>query len=219
MVCGSTPGLAAHVDGFFLSDPDWTEHHLTCLWGAARLLPPRQLLHWPQSEWRGEHRFQKVDYSGTLITADQFDTKIRAAMLHRFGISVRLTQLRADLHERLRHHLRASTSTSVRPLLIEGILRPLTDQPLREEQGHRQPAYQLTSGDDHVVAAFLLPPRWGWQPVLAWMVSIRPPTIEVPDLDTDQPLADSTGAELMPVGWPVPSGSTTSVWWSVRRSR
>ncbi len=63
-------GLAAHVDGFFLSDPDWTEHHLTCLWGAARLLPPRQLLHWPQSEWRGEHRFQKVDYSGTLITAD-----------------------------------------------------------------------------------------------------------------------------------------------------
>ena len=63
-------GLAAHVDGFFLSDPDWTEHHLTCLWGAARLLPPRQLLHWPQSEWRGEHRFQKVDYSGTLITTE-----------------------------------------------------------------------------------------------------------------------------------------------------
>ena len=61
-------GLAAHVDAFFLSDPDWTEHHLTCLWGAAQLLPPRQLLHWPQSEWRGEHRFQKVDYSGTLIT-------------------------------------------------------------------------------------------------------------------------------------------------------
>ena len=158
-------GLAAHVDGFFLSDPDWTEHHLTCLWGAARLLPPRQLLHWPQSEWRGEHRFQKVDYSGTLITAEQFDTKIRAAMLHRFGISIRLTQLRADLRERLRHHLRVYEQ-SVRPLLVDGILRPLTDQPLREEKGHRQPAYQLTSGDDHVVAAFLLPPQWGWQPVL-----------------------------------------------------
>ena len=210
-------GLAAHVDGFFLSDPDWTEHHLTCLWGAARLLPPRQLLHWPQSEWRGEHRFQKVDYSGTLIRADQFDTKIRAAMLHRFGISIRLTQLRADLHERLRHHLRVYEQ-SVRPLLIEGILRPLTDQPLREEQGHRQPAYQLTSGDDHVVAAFLLPPQWGWQPVL---VDGLDPTAdyEVRDLNTDQPLADSTGAELMSVGLPVPSGSTTSVWWSVRRSR
>ena len=153
-------GLAAHVDGFFLSDPDWTEHHLTCLWGAARLLPPRQLLHWPQSEWRGEHRFQKVDYSGTLITAAQFDTKIRAAMLHRFGISIRLTQLRADLRERLGHHLRVYEQ-SVRPLLIDGILRPLTDQPLREEKGHRQPAYQLSAGDDHVVAAFLLPPKGG----------------------------------------------------------
>ena len=207
-------GLAAHVDGFFLSDPDWTEHHLTCLWGAARLLPPRQLLHWPQSEWRGEHRFQKVDYSGTLLTLGQFDTKIRAAMLHRFGISIRLTQLRSDLRERLRHHLRVY-ERSVRPLLTDGILRPLTDQPLREERGHRQPAYQLTSGDDHVVAAFLLPPQWGWRPVLPTGLD---PSVDyqVRDLDTDQRVAVGTGLELMSEGLPVPTGSTTSVWWSIR---
>jgi alpha-galactosidase len=210
-------GLAAHVDGFFLSDPDWTEHHLTCLWGASRLLPPRQLLHWPQSEWRGEHRFQKVDYSGTLITAAQFDTKIRAAMLHRFGISIRLTQLRADLRERLRHHLRVY-ERSVRPLLADGILRPLTDQPLREEKGHRQPGYQLTAGDDHVVAAFLLPPQWGWQPVLP--IGLDPGAgYEIRDLDTDRQVAVASGAVLMSDGFPLPTGSTTSAWWSVRRSR
>ena len=168
-------GLAAHVDGFFLSDPDWTEHHLTCLWGASRLLPPRQLLHWPQSEWRGEHRFQKVDYSGTLITTAAFDTKIRAAMLHRFGLSVRLTQLRPDLRERLRHHLRIY-ERSVRPLLVDGLLRPLTDQPLREERGHRQPAFQLSSSDDHVVAAFLLPPQWDWTPIVPTGLEPSPST-------------------------------------------
>jgi alpha-galactosidase len=157
-------GLAAHVDAFFLSDPDWTEHHLTCLWGAAQLLPPRQLLHWPQSEWRGEHRFQKADYSGTLITTAQFDTKIRAAMLHRFGISVRLTEMRPELLERLHRHLDTYRNV-VRPLVEAGVLIPLTEQPLREEQGHRQPAFQLTSGDDHLVAGFRLPPTGGWAAV------------------------------------------------------
>jgi alpha-galactosidase len=208
-------GLAAHVDGFFLSDPDWTEHHLTCLWGAARMLPPRQLLHWPQSEWRGEHRFQKVDYSGSLLTPDQFDTKIRAAMLHRFGISIRLTQLRADLRERLRRHLRVYEEC-VRPLLVDGTLRPLTDQPLREEKGHRQPAYQLTSGEEHVLAAFLLPPQWSWQPV-------RPTGLdpvaryEVRDLDSGRQVAVAAGAELQSDGLPTPVGSATSAWWSIRR--
>lgn len=210
-------GLAAHVDGFFLSDPDWTEHHLTCLWGAARLLPPRQLLHWPQSEWRGEHRFQKVDYSGTLLTAAAFDTKIRAAMLHRFGISIRLTQLRPDLRERLRHHLRVY-ERAVRPLLVDGLLRPLTDQPLREEKGHRQPAFQLSSGDEHVVAAFLLPPQGSWSPVLP--TALEPDVdYEVRDLDTDERVAIATGAELFAGGLPAPAAAVTSVWWSLRADR
>lgn len=185
--------------------------------GRGPAAPPRQLLHWPQSEWRGEHRFQKVDYSGTLITTEQFDTKIRAAMLHRFGISIRLTQLRADLRERLRHHLRVYEA-SVRPLLVDGILRPLTDQPLREEKGHRQPGYQLTSGDDHVVAAYLLPPQWGWQPVLA--VGLDPTAeYEIRDLDSGQQVAVTTGALLQSEGLPLPTGSATSVWWSMRRTR
>lgn len=162
-------GLAAYVDGFFLSDPDWTEHHLTCLWGAARMLPPRQLLHWPQSEWRGEHRFQHVDYSGTLITADQFDTKIRSALLHRFGVSVRLTDMRPDLLKRLRDHVHAFR-TVIRPVLEHGELVTLTDQPLREEHGCRQPAFQLaTNGKDVdpilVVAGFRLNPTGEWEPV------------------------------------------------------
>ena len=48
-------GLARHVHAFFLSDPDHTEHHLECVWGAARLLPPLGVLHWSWSQWRGEY--------------------------------------------------------------------------------------------------------------------------------------------------------------------
>ncbi|MBA8795377.1 alpha-galactosidase [Friedmanniella endophytica] len=204
-------GLAEHVHAFFLSDPDWTEHALTCLWGAAQQLPPRQLLHWPQSEWRGEHRFQKVDYSGTLLTVDRFDTMIRAAMLHRFGISVRLTEMRADLRARLRHHL-GVYDRHLRPLLADGVLVPLGEQPLHAEQGWRQPAFQLTSGRQHVVAGFRLPPTGSWLPLHPR--GLDPDArYEVRDLG-DESVTVRTGRELSAEGLTA-ADTATSVLWSL----
>lgn len=210
-------GLAAHVDGFFLSDPDWTEHHLACLWGAAQLLPPRQILHWPQSEWRGEHRFQKIDYSGTLLTLDRFDSTIRAAMLHRFGVSMRLTQMRPQLRERL-GQLLATYRARILPLLADGVLVPLTAQPLREERGHRQPAFQLSSGADHVIAAFRLPPQVEWDPVRPTALD---PGADYEVVDLDGPDGSATvlsGSVLLADGLTV-TGPVTSAWWSLRPRR
>lgn len=211
-------GLAAHVDGFFLSDPDWTEHHLTCLWGAAQMLPPRQLLHWPQSEWRGDHRFQKVDYSGSLITMAAFDTKIRSALLHRFGVSVRLTQMRPDLLHRLRDHVTGYRDI-IRPMLEDGALIPLTEQPLREEKGWRQPAFQLSpetadQPDRHLVAAFALPPAG--DPVPVRPVGLDPAaSYAVQVLDGDH-LGDAiirTGTDLVDLGLLPAHDSTSSIVW------
>lgn len=206
-------GLAEHVDAFFLSDPDWTEHHLQCLWGAAQLLPARQLLHWPQSEWRGEHRFQKVDYSGTLITRSQFDTKIRSALLHRLGVSVRMTELRPDLRQRLGEHV-TGYRTHIRPLIESGVIIPLTDQPLREEKGCRQPSFQLTSGDDHLIAGFRLPPTGDWQPVLP--IGLDPEqAYAVRSLDGSEliELGDQNGAKIAEAGLPAPDRADTSAFW------
>ncbi|MET1004009.1 MAG: glycoside hydrolase family 36 protein [Propionibacteriaceae bacterium] len=209
-------GLAAHVDAFFLSDPDWTEHHLTCLWGAAQLLPPRQLLHWPQSEWRGEHRFQKADYSGTLMTPDQFDTKMRAAMLHRFGVSVRLTEMRPELRERLGRHLQTYRDV-VRPLVESGILIPLTDQPLREEQGHRQPAFQLSSGDEHLIAGFRLPPTGDWEAVRPFGLDENA-EYAVRRLDgSGSPSEARSGRQLVDDGLVADTRGATSVMWQLSR--
>jgi alpha-galactosidase len=210
-------GLAAHVDAFFLSDPDWTEHALTCLWGAAQLLPPRQLLHWPQSEWRGEHRFQKADYSGTLMTPAQFDTKMRAALLHRFGLSVRLTEMRPDLLERLKQHVHSYRSL-IRPLVESGVLIPLTEQPLREEKGWRQPAYQLTAGDRHLLAGFRLPPTGDWDPVVP--VGLDPDAFySVGALDAGEPghLDRRTGRDLAKKGLVAPGKHETSALWLLTR--
>ena len=59
----------------------------------------------------------------------------------------------------------ARHAAEIRPLLADGVLRPLTPQPSREGKGQRQPAFQLSADDADVVAGCRLPPAPSWQPV------------------------------------------------------
>ncbi len=154
-------GLARHVHAFFLSDPDYTEHHLAVAWGASRLLPPLGILHWSWSQWRGDYPPSRVDWSG--LGDDAFDTMLRAAMIHRFGVSLRLTELRPSLRRRLAEHVELYRE-HVAPLVRSGVLLPLTPPPVRGGGGERAPVAQLIApavddadGDRHLVAAFVLP--------------------------------------------------------------
>lgn len=133
-------GLARHVHAFFLSDPDYTEHHLECVWGAARLLPPLGMLHWSWSQWRGEYPPSQVDWAA--LDDDAFDTMLRAAMLHRFGVSLRLPDLRPSLRARLAVHV-ALFRKQVAPFVRDGVLLPLTPPPERGGLGERAPVAQL----------------------------------------------------------------------------
>jgi alpha-galactosidase len=146
-------GLAQHVHCHFLSDPDWTEHHLQVLWGASLMLPPAAILHWAWSQWRGDHPSQQRDLSS--LSAAAFDRSLRAAMLHRWGVSLRLTELSDHLSDRLARHVRAFR-TDVAPLLPDGRLTAATTQPLRDGRGCRLPAFQLDSSRGHLRAAFAL---------------------------------------------------------------
>jgi alpha-galactosidase len=146
-------GLARHVHCHFLSDPDWTEHHLQVLWGASLMLPPAAILHWTWSQWRGDHPSQRRDLA-TLPDA-AFDRALRAAMLHRWGVSLRLTELPERLRDRLAAHVTAFR-THVAPLLSGGTLTAMTAQPLRDGRGCRVPAFQLDSGNAHLRAMFAL---------------------------------------------------------------
>ncbi|CAI9400861.1 glycoside hydrolase family 36 protein [Aestuariimicrobium sp. T2.26MG-19.2B] len=206
-------GLAEHVDAFFLSDPDWTEHHLAVLWGASQLLPARQILHWMQSEWRGEHRFQKVDYSGTLLRATAFDTMVRAALLHRFGVSARLTEMRPDLKVRLAAHV-AVWKEWVRPLLENGSLSAITPQPLMDEQGHRTPAFQLVDGATRLVVGFRLPPSWEWEPVVPQGLQKGRHRVTPLPRGSGEPV-ELTSDELTGTGLPLPPRDHDSALWLV----
>ena len=147
-------GIARHVHCFFLSDPDYTEHALQVLWGTSLLLPAVSILHWSWSQWRGDYPKAQLDFSA--LTDEQFATTLRAAMLHRFGISLRLPELRPSHAEVLRQHVAIYTDT-IAGIVREGQLRRLTDQPQRGGVGERAPALQLSSGDRHVFAQYVLP--------------------------------------------------------------
>jgi alpha-galactosidase len=204
--------LARHVHCFFLSDPDYTEHALKVLFGASRLLPPLGILHWSQSQWRGDYPPQQLDWAS--LEPDAFDTMLRAAMLHRFGVSVRLPELAPVLLERLRTHV-ALFRQRLAPLVRTGVLRPLTAAPQGGGVGERAPALQLTGGAGgdatHVVAAFVL--EGGHRPDAVKPVGLEPDRrYRLLDLAGGQPDQSLTGAALSSAGIPLAGRSTVTSW-------
>ncbi len=137
-------GLAARFHTMFLSDPDWTEFHLQLLWGAAQMLPAASILHFSESQWRTHHGSQHLDPATLTIPA--LDQAMHAVALHRHAVSVKLPELSTGLQERLAAHV-ATYHEHIAPLLAQGaVVRPLTDQPLRDGGGERFPAFQLDAG-------------------------------------------------------------------------
>jgi alpha-galactosidase len=201
-------GLARHVHGFFLSDPDFTEHHLEVLWGVRNLLPPIGILHWSWSQWRGDFAPAHLDWA--TLSVDDFDTTLRAAMLHRFGVSLRLPELRPDLLERLRLHVDLFRRELV-PFVRDGVLQPLTPPPERGGFGERAPSIQLSHPDGRfVIGIFVLD---GGQ---------RPPAVLPRGLDPDASytvtdLADGevrriSGADLLDQGLVPLGGEAVTSW-------
>lgn len=189
-------GMARHVHGFFLSDPDYTEHHLQVLWGVRHLLPPIGILHWSWSQWRGDYPSNARDWSA--VTPDEFDRMLRAAMVHRFGVSLRLPELRPALLERLREHV-ALFRRELVPYVRDGVLQPLTASPERGGFGERAPSIQVHHPDGRVlVAAFVL--EGGARPTGLRLQGLEPnTTYRITDL-ADGDVRRMSGVELLDDG-------------------
>jgi alpha-galactosidase len=203
-------GLARHVHGFFLSDPDYTEHHLEVLMGAARMLPPLGILHWSQSQWRGDYPPQQLDWAA--LDVDDFDTMVRVALVHRFGVSVRLVELAPDLKARLAAHV-AVYRDVVRPVVRDGVLRALTPAPERGGLGERAPALQLSdeASDRHVVLAVVL--AGGERPPVVRPLGLRPDCdYTVTDLGGELDAFASPGADLLARGIPLEGRTSITSW-------
>lgn len=185
-------GLARHVHCTFLSDPDYTEHHLQVLWGASHMLPPAAMLHWSWSQWRGDFDPAKLDFA--TIARDDFDTTLRSAMLQRFGVSLRLPELRSDLLDDLEAHVHCYQD-EIAPLLRFGVLVPLTAQPLRDGGGERVPVFRVTDGDRHLIGVTVLP--GGTAPVRVSTGLSRETAYRARDLLSGEELVCSDGTILL----------------------
>lgn len=186
-------GIARHVHCQFLSDLDWTEHHLQVLWATALWLPPAGILHWSWSQWRGEHPDQRRELAA--LTAAEFDREIRAAMLHRFGISFVVTDLAPHLGERLAAHV-ADYRRLVAPILRRGVLSADGAQPLRHGRGERRPTFQVDDERSHLVASFDLDARGGAL-TTAWSRLDPTAVYDVEEIAGNGPRWSATGSELM----------------------
>lgn len=201
-------GLARHVHGFFLSDPDYTEHHLQVLWGVRHLLPPIGILHWSWSQWRGDYPPARRDWA-TLGT-DEFDRMLRAAMVHRFGVSLRLPELRPELLERLREHVALFRAELV-PFVRDGVLQPLSASPERGGFGERAPSIQVSHPDGRVLlAVFVL--DGGVRPAGVRLQGLEPnTTYRVRDL-ADGDVRRMSGVELIEDGLAVLGDDPVTSW-------
>jgi len=121
-------GLARHTHLAFLSDPDYTQHHLQLFWGAASLLHPSAIFHftWSQNLVFYENFIDK-DPIKPDMPLHKFDYMVRANQLNAFGFSYRLPDLEPWTRERLAYHI-ALYKSSIRTYVAQGEMRRLTGQ-------------------------------------------------------------------------------------------
>jgi len=134
-------GLARHTHLAFLSDPDYTQHHLQLFWGASSLLHPSAIFHftWSQNLVFYENFIDK-DPIKPDMPLHKFDYFIRANMLNAFGISYRLPEFEPWTKERMTYHIRLYKE-QVRPFVAEADMYRLTGQTERTGRGDRWNAY------------------------------------------------------------------------------
>lgn len=131
-------GIMQHCHIAFLSDPDYTQHHLKCYWGMLSHIHPSGCYHFTKSEtvcahnytWneKGERSLEfKPIHEATTIA--RFDYMTRAAMMSGFGVSHKLTELPRWAKTRLKEHIKVFHEIS-QDYLYNGDSYRLTPQPL-----------------------------------------------------------------------------------------
>jgi alpha-galactosidase len=145
-------GIMKHCHVMFLSDPDYTRHHLQCFWGALSHFHHSACYHFTQSETVGGHN-RAWDNAGkpysvhSPVTASTslaaFDYMTRAVMTGIPGISQKLIEMPNWALSRLKEHIAFFKSIS-RDYILNGDIYRLTGQPLSvKDEGEAWCAFQL----------------------------------------------------------------------------
>lgn len=142
--------MASHCHFNFLSDPDYTEFHLQCYWGALSYLHQSALLHF---SWSQVLKFDKNHNLGVRepITEDwRFDFMIRAVLMGIPGFSYRLPDLSEWCLKRIKDH-EVFYSDIYEDYILNGDAYRLTAQPVIGGKGERFPVFELVSSKKEAV--------------------------------------------------------------------
>lgn len=157
-------GIMQHCHYCFLSDPDFTAHHLQCFWGVTSHIHPSACYHFTQSEIVGEHnmRFDENGKSHIVLrplteepSPAAADYIVRAAMTGLLGFSLKLIDMPPHLLERLKKHI-AYYQSYAEEYLLQGDMYRLAG-PTRSirGQGREWCAFQLcAAADKHLAFIF-----------------------------------------------------------------
>ncbi len=150
-------GIMRHTHRTYLSDPDYTEHHLQVFWGAAMMLHPSACMHFAWSQCLGDHNREREPIAEEMQPY-RFDYQVRAAMTGYPGFSYKMPQLPQWCKERLKQHI-AFYHDAAQKFIRDGDMYPLTGQALRNGRGDRWNAflYVTENKDEALLLAFRLP--------------------------------------------------------------
>ena len=143
-------GMLSHTHWTHLSDPDYTEFHLQCFWGALSMLHQSACLHFSWSQILGDHNLGISDPIRADMPRHQFDFYIRAVLMGIPGFSYRLPELPEWCLDRLKEH-GALYADIWEAFILNGDAYRLTPQPLMGGKGERFPAFQFSDASGNAV--------------------------------------------------------------------
>lgn len=148
--------MLSHTHWTHLSDPDYTEFHLQCFWGALSYLHQSACLHFSWSEVLGDHNLGVRNPITEDIEKHKFDFIIRAVMMGVPGFSYKLVDMPKKWLERLKE-LCSFYEDIYYDFILNGDAYRLTPQPLMGSKGERFPVFQFNSQKgEAIIFAFRL---------------------------------------------------------------
>lgn len=142
--------MLSHTHWSHLSDPDYTDFHLQCFWGALSFLHQSACLHFSWSHVLGDHNRGIRNPIQEDMEKYKFDYIIRSVLMGIPGFSYRLPEMPAWCLKRLKESCEFYEEICS-DYILNGDAYRLTPQPLMGGKGERFPVFQFNSASGEAV--------------------------------------------------------------------